>query len=73
MIKIKATLRVIWMVLVPIILANTLLYIIGTFIAWDINPLHWWMLTSITGRCLYVVYNIAVLVNTPTFWEEFGD
>lgn len=73
MIKIKAILRVIWMILVPIILANTFLYIIGTFIAWDTNPLHWWMLTSITGRCLYLLYNILVLANTPTFWEEFGD
>jgi hypothetical protein len=71
--KIKAILYVICGVLVPIILANTFLYIIGAFIAWDTNPLHWWMLTSITGRCLYVVYNIAVLASVPTFWEEFGN
>ena len=30
------------------------LYLIGSFIAWDFNPLHWWLFTATGGRILFV-------------------
>lgn len=36
-------------------------YIIGCFIAMDLNPLNWWIITTIIGRilfCIFIVINI---------------
>lgn len=30
------------------------LYLIGSFIAWNFNPLHWWLFTTTWGRILFV-------------------
>ena len=30
------------------------LYLIGSFIAWDFNPLHWWVFTATRGSVLFV-------------------
>ena len=29
------------------------LYLIGSFIAWDFNPLHWWLFTATWSRILF--------------------
>ena len=31
------------------------LYLIGSFIAWDFNPLHWWLFTATWGRILFTL------------------
>ena len=36
------------------LLANLFLYGIGTFIAFDGNPLNWWLLSSWGGRVLFL-------------------
>jgi hypothetical protein len=69
----KAILHMIGMVLIPMAIAYVFLYTLGSFIAWDTNPSHWWLFTSITGRCLFIMYTIGALANVPTFWEQFGD
>jgi len=30
------------------------LYLIGSFIAWNFNPLHWWLFTATWGSVLFV-------------------
>jgi hypothetical protein len=61
------------MVLAPLIIFNGFIYIIGSFIAWDLNPLHWLLLTTTLGRIIYSIFFIAVLTTIPKFWEEFGN
>jgi hypothetical protein len=71
--KIKAMVHTVGIIMIPMIIFNGLFYTIGAFIAWDTNPLNWWLITSVTGRCLYVIYNVGVVANIPTFWNEVGD
>jgi hypothetical protein len=70
--RIKAILEVTWMVLLPILIANVFLYLIGCFIAWNMNPLNWWLFTTIVGRVIYAIYFVITLVNAPTFWDEIN-
>lgn len=70
--RIKAILKVTWMMLLPILIGNGFLYLIGCFIAWDMNPLNWWLFTTIVGRVVYMFYFVIVLVNAPTFWDEIN-
>lgn len=73
MITLKAILHMIAMILIPLIIFNGFIYIIGAFIAWDTNPLHWWLFTSPWGRIIYAVLFIGMLGSIPKFWEEVGD
>jgi hypothetical protein len=57
--------------LLKIILVFALYYFIGSFIAWDFNPFNWWAFTSTFGRVLMVIVEVAILVNIPTWWEQF--
>lgn len=38
-----------------IIAIHIFLYLIGSFLAWDFNPLHWWLFTATWGRILFVL------------------
>jgi len=42
-----------------IVVNFALLYIVGAFIAWDANPLHWWIITSTLGRVLFMFFAFA--------------
>ena len=66
--RIKAVLEVIWMVLLPLLIANLFIYVIGCFIAWDMNPMNWWLVTTIVGRVFYAIYFVIALVNVPKYW-----
>jgi|APCry1669189768_1035252.scaffolds.fasta_scaffold19553_1 hypothetical protein len=66
----KAIAEVIRLVLIPFIFANGIWYLIGSFIAWDWNPMHWWMITSTIGRILGAIIELCILANVPRFWEE---
>ena len=42
----------------------TILYIFGSFVAWDLNPLNWWLFTSIFGRILFAIFFfVNIIVN----------
>jgi hypothetical protein len=69
--KINAFLEVLWMILLPLVIANGIFYLLGSFIAWDFNPFNWWAFTSTFGRVLMVIVEVAILVNIPTWWEQF--
>jgi hypothetical protein len=43
------------------ILAHIVFYLLGSFIAWDLNPMHWWMFTSSIGRILFIIWEIFVI------------
>jgi hypothetical protein len=42
------------------LLANMFLYGIGTFIAFDPNPLNWWLLSSWGGRVLFLFIEVCI-------------
>ena len=69
--KINATLEVIWMITLPLLISNGVFYLLGSFIAWDFNPFHWWAFTTTFGRVLMVIVEVAILVNIPSWWEQF--
>jgi hypothetical protein len=69
--KINAVLEVMWMITLPLVIANGLFYLLGSFIAWDFDPFHWWAFTTTVGRVLMVIVEVAILVNIPTWWEQF--
>ena len=68
---IKAVLHVLWMILVPLVIANGIWYLLGAFIAWDWNPMNWWLFTNPFGRVLAVLLEISIMANIPKFWEDF--
>jgi hypothetical protein len=45
------------------LLAHLIFYLIGSFIAWDWNPLHWWILTSPIGRILFLLFEMTCIFN----------
>lgn len=69
--KILALLNVMWLILIPLVIANGIFYLLSSFIAWDFNPFHWWAFTTTFGRILMVIVEVAILVNIPTWWEQF--
>jgi hypothetical protein len=45
------------------VLVHSIFYLIGSFIAWDLNPLNWWLFTSWVGRVLILFFEIYVIGN----------
>jgi len=41
-----------------VIFLHLVVYLIGSFIAWDWNPLHWWIFTSSFGRILFLIFEM---------------
>lgn len=46
-----------------LVLSHLIFYLVGSFIAWDINPLHWWLFTSSFGRVLFLLFEIYGIGN----------
>ncbi len=45
------------------IFIHLVVYLIGSFIAWDWNPLHWWIFTSSFGRILFLLFEMTCILN----------
>ncbi len=71
MYKLKAIMEVIWMIVVPILITNTVIYLLGSFIAWSWDPGEWWLITSTWGRFVLVIIELSVIANIPKFWDDF--
>jgi hypothetical protein len=48
-------------ILAKFLLVNLLLYGIGSFIAFDWNPLNWWLFSAWGGRALFLFIEMYVL------------
>jgi hypothetical protein len=48
------------------VLVHSIFYLIGSFIAWDLNPLNWWLFTSWGGRALFLFFEIYGVGNYLT-------
>lgn len=71
MYKLKAIMEVIWMIVLPILITNTVIYLLGSFIAWSWDPGEWWLITSTWGRFVLVIIELSVIANIPKFWDDF--
>ena len=69
--KLKAILHVIWMVLLPLLIVNVIYYLIGAIIAWDLNPMHWWIFNHWVGRAIIVILELGAIANAPKFWDDY--
>jgi hypothetical protein len=54
-----------------LVISNGIYYLLGSFIAQDLNPYHCWMFTSTFGRVLMVFFEVMILVSIPKWWEQF--
>lgn len=45
------------------VLVHLIFYLLGSFIAWDLNPLNWWLFTSWVGRVLFVIFELSCITN----------
>ena len=68
---IKAIFKILWLILLPMILFNIPVYLIGWLVTNDLNPTNWQLLTTSIGRFVLGVYEFVMLVFVPNFWEEF--
>ena len=68
---IKAIFKILWLILLPMILFNIPVYLIGWLVTNDLNPTNWLLLTTSVGRFVLGVYEFVMLVFGPNFWEEF--
>lgn len=73
MYKIKAILKVMCMILVPMLITNIFYYIVGVFVAWDFNPAHWAVFTNTWGRIVLVVLELATLSSAQDFWNGLNE
>jgi len=70
--KLKALISVVGMTVIPILIGNALYYGMGCIIAWDTNPMNWWLLQATFGRVILVILELVLLVNVPNFWDELS-
>lgn len=56
-------------VLIPLLLANAILYLAGSFVAWNFDPMHWWLIKSTFGRLIFVIFEITVITKIDDFWD----
>ena len=45
------------------LLINVFVYLLGSFIAFDMNPLHWWMFKSSVGRFVFLIIESSLFVS----------
>lgn len=57
-------------IIVPFILVDGIFYIIGSFVAMDMDPTHWWVFTHTVGRITFSIWQLVILANIPNFWES---
>ena len=50
--------------IVGFIFIHLVVYLIGSFIAWDWNPQHWWILTSPIGCILFLLFEMTCIFNS---------
>lgn len=70
--KLLGVLEVIKLILIPLIILNFVVYLCGTFIAWNPNPMDWLLLKTIIGRVILVFIELLFISTIPKFWDEFN-
>lgn len=51
-----------------LLISVIIFYLLGSFITFDLNPMHWWLFSTMTGRIVFVI--IAIVYISNTFSDE---
>ena len=60
------------LILIPLLIFNTIIYISGSFISWDMNPKNWLLVNTILGRIGLVALELYIFLNIPKFWSGWN-
>jgi len=58
--------------IIPLVITNGMIYLIGSFIAMDFDYNNWWAFNSTFGRVLLSLLELMILVNIPKWWEQYN-
>jgi len=48
---------------------NFVIYLIASFIAFDMDPMHWWIIKSTLGRFIFLFIEFSVLATSVKLSE----
>jgi hypothetical protein len=51
---------------------NLFWYLVGSFIAFDFNPINWWLLSHTVGRIIFVIIEIFIFSISIKASEELS-
>jgi hypothetical protein len=46
------------------LLLNVGIYLVGSFIAWEFNPMNWFLFSSAVGRVIFLVIEAFLVVSS---------
>jgi uncharacterized membrane protein len=55
--------------LIGFVITLGIIYLIGAFIAWDTNPINWWLFKTASGRIVAIILLIFI-VYSNFFYED---
>jgi len=58
--------------IIPLVVANGMIYLIGSFIAMDFDYNNWWAFRSTFGRVLLSLIELIIFSNIPKWWEQYN-
>jgi hypothetical protein len=58
--------------IIPLVVANGMIYLIGSFIAMDFDYNNWWAFRSTFGRVLLSLIELMIFSNIPKWWEQYN-
>lgn len=71
--QVKAILKVIGMIIVPLLIGNGVFYLLGSFVAMDWDANNWWIFRNTCGRVLICIIELSILAKTPEFWDQITE
>ena len=54
-------------IILMFLVVNVILYLLGSFIALDLNPSHWGLFTTTIGRIFFIVGEFVILIKSIEF------
>lgn len=59
-------------IIIPLVVANGMIYLIGSFIATDFNFHNWWCFNHTFGRILLSLFELMILLNITKWYEQYN-
>lgn len=56
---------------IPLLVANIFLYLIGSFIALDFDFNNWWAFRSTIGRFFISLFEMMILLNITKWYSQY--
>ena len=59
-------------IIIPLVVANGMIYLIGSFIAMDFDIHNWWCFNHTFGRILLSLFELMILLNITKWYEQYN-